>query len=146
MKKLMRVVSLILAASLLLAVPAYAESTVESRESAFFASYGTDLYKATATSFEIWFDVDANAAMMNVIGVSEIVVYRSADQQSWTKMRTYTMEEYSQMVDTYTASHTGYVTYGYATSGYYYRARVTFYAKDSRGIGQRDVYTEILRM
>lgn len=146
MKKLMRIVCLVLAVSLLLAVPAYAESTVEPRESAFFASYGTDLYKASSTSFEVWFDVNSNAAMMDVLGVSEIVVYRSADQQSWTQMRTYDMEDYSEMTDTYCFSHTGYVTYNYATTGYYYRARVTFYAKDSRGTGMRDVYTEILRM
>ena len=146
MKKFMRIVCLVLALSLLLVVPTYAESTVEPRGSAFFASYGTDLYKATSTSFEIWFDVDSNAAMMDVLGVREIIVYRSADQQSWTKMRTYDMEDYPNMVDTYAYSHTVYVTYGYATPGYYYRAYITFYAKDSRGIGERYVYTEILRM
>ena len=146
MKKRMRIVCMILVLSLLLVVPAYAESAVEPRGSAFFASYGTDLYKATSTSFEIWFDVDSNVAMMDVLGVREIIVYRSADQQAWTKMRTYDMEDYPEMIDTYAYSHTGYVTYGYATPGYYYRAYVTFYAKDSRGIGERYVYTEILRM
>ena len=83
---------------------------------------------------------------MDVLGVSEIVVYRSADQQSWTKMRTYTMENYSSMVDQSTTTHAGYVTYNYATTGYYYRARITFYAKNSTGIGELDEYTEIIRM
>ncbi len=147
MKKLVRFVCLILACSLLFAVPAQAESVVEPRGSAFFASYGTDLYKTSSSSFQIWFDVIANAGnTMQVLGVSEIVVYRSADQQSWTKMRTYTMDNYSQMVAQNTTSHGGYVTYNYATAGYYYTARVTFYAKNSTGSSVRDVYTEIIKM
>jgi len=146
MKKIVRTLCVVLALSLFLAMPAHAETTVEQRGSVFFGSYGTDLYKASSTSFEIWFDVDANAAMMDVLGVSEIIVYRSADQQSWSQMRIYDMEDYPEMTTTYDFSHTGYVTYNYATPGYYYRAYITFYAKNSRGIGERYVYTEILRM
>ena len=147
MKKLVRVISMLLVCGLLFVVPAQAASAVEPRASAFFSSYGTDLYKTSSSSFQIWFDVVANAGTsMQEIGVSEIVVYRSADQQSWTKTRTYTMGNYSQMVAYNTQSHIDYVTYNYATSGYYYTARVTFYAKNSTGIGERDVYTEIIRM
>ena len=146
MKKLVRFVCMILVCSLVLAVPAQAESAVEPRGSAFFASYGTDLYKTSSSSFQIWFDVISNAATMQVLGVSEIIVYRSADQQSWSKMRTYEMDDYPEMVDQNTTYHGGYVTYNYATSGYYYRAYITFYAKNSTGIGERYVYTEILRM
>ena len=146
MKKLVRFVCMILACSLILVVPAQAENMVEPRGSAFFASYGTDLYKTSSSSFQIWFDVTANAARMDVLGVREIIVYRSADQQSWTKMRTYTMNNYPEMVDQNTTCHGGYVTYNYATTGYYYRAYITFYAKNSTGIGERYVYTEILRM
>lgn len=146
MKKLARLVCMILACSLLLSIPAQAAETIEPRASAFFSSYGTDLYKTSSSSFQIWFDVVSNVSRMDVLGVSEIVVYRSADQQSWTKMRTYTMDNYPEMVDQNTTCHGGYVTYNYATTGYYYRARITFYAKNSTGTGIRDVYTEILRM
>lgn len=146
MKKCIHIVCLILAMSLIMTVPTYAESTVEPRESAYFAAYGTDLYKASSTSFEVWFDVNSNVTMMDVLGVSEIVIYRSQDQETWRKMRTYKMEDYSEMTDTYCYSHTGYVTYSNASSGYYYTALVTFYAKDSTGIGVRQIYTEIIRM
>ena len=146
MKKFMRFVCCILVCGLFFAIPAQAESTVEPRGSIFFAAYGTDLYKASSTSFEIWFDVDSNAAMMDVLGVSEIVVYRSADRLSWTEAGTYDMDDYPEMTDTYSFSHTSYVTYYDAIPGYYYRARVTFYATDYRGVGERDVYTEILAM
>lgn len=146
MKKILRTICMVIVLCLVFAMPAYAESNVEPRGSAFFGSYSTDLYKTSSSSFQIWFDVVSNVATMDVLGVSEIVVYRSADQQSWTKMRTYTMDNYPQMVDQSTTYHADYVTYNYATTGYYYRARITFYAKNSTGIGERDVYTEIIRM
>lgn len=146
MKKLTRFACIILILGIFLAMPAQAQSIVEPRGSAFFGTYGTDLYKTSSSSFQIWFDVVSNVSRMDVLGVSEIIVYRSADQQSWTKMRTYTMDNYPQMVAQNTTSHDGYVTYNYATTGYYYRAYITFYAKNSTGIGERYIYTEILRM
>lgn len=146
MKKLVRLVCMILVCSLLMAAPAQAESVANPRASAFFSSYGTDLYKTSSTSFQIWFDVVANAARMDVLGVSEIILYRSADQQTWKKMKTYIMESYPCMVDQNTTSHEGHVDYNFATPGYYYTAYITFYAKNSTGIGERYVYTEILRM
>ena len=147
MKKFVRFICITLVLSILLAIPAYAESTSEPRGSIFFAAYGTDLYKVSSTSFEIWFDVDSNVDMMDVLGVSEIVVYRSATGQSpWTEVKTYDMEDYPEMTEAYSYSYVNYVTYNNAISGYYYTAHVTFYATNSRGIGERDVYTEILKM
>ena len=146
MKKTIRYICVILALSVFLAIPAQAQTAAEPRGSIFFASYGTDLEKTSSRYFRIWFDVTANAATMDVLGVSEIVVYRSADGQSWSEMKTFTVENYPWMVDYNTGSHTGYVTYNSATPGYYYRAYVFFYAQDSRGIGVRDVFTEILQM
>ena len=147
MKKLIRFICIILACGLLLVVPAQAAGAAESRASAFFCSYGTDLYITSSTSFQIWFDVVANVGTsMQELGVSEIALYESPDQQSWTKVQTYLMDDYSQMVAENTQSHGGYVTYDDAVTGYYYTARITFYAKNSRGIGEKDVYTEIIRM
>ena len=146
MKRFVQFVCMTLVLSVLLVIPAYADSSAEPRGSIFFSSYGTDLYKASSRSFEVWFDVDSNVEMMDVLGASEIIVYRSADQQSWIEVLTFDMEDHPEMIDTYAFSHTGYVTVNYAMPGYYYRAYITFYAKNSRGIGERYVYTEILRM
>ena len=146
-KKLIRFVCLIFACSLFFAVPAQATSVVEPRGSAFFAAYGTDLYKTSSSSFQIWFDVTANAwTSIDELGVSEIALYRSADQNSWTRIMTYERDDYPQMVAYNTGSHIDYVPYDDAVTGYYYTARITFYAKNSTGIGERDVYTEIIRM
>lgn len=101
----------------------------------------------SSSSFQIWFDVVANAGSSpQELGVSEIALYESADQQSWTRVQTYLMADYTQMVDQDTTYHGGYVPYDTAITGYYYRARITFYAKNSRGVGELDVYTEIIRM
>ena len=146
MKRFTRLICMILVCGLLLAVPAQAVEVADSRASAFFAAYATDLYRASATSFHICFDVTANGGAKDVLGVSEILLYRSADQQSWSQIKMYSKDAYAGMVDYNTGSHTGYVTYNFASSGYYYRAYITFYAKNSTGIGERYVYTEILRM
>lgn len=147
MKKLAQFVCVILVFSFLLAVPSQAAAAVQPRESAFFASYSFDLEKTSASTFRVWYDVDANAGTnMQEIGASEIIVYRSADQQSWTKMRTYTKEMYPSMVDQNTGSHSGYVTYSGASAGYYYTAYIVFYAKNSTGWAENYFYTEIIRM
>ena len=142
----MTFVCFILVCSLCFSVPVQAENTANPRGSIFFTAYSTDLYKVSSTTFEIWFDVDANATILDVLGASEIVVYCSPDQQSWSEAGSYDMDDYPEMTEAYSYSYINYVTYYDAIPGYYYRARVTFYAKDSRGVGERDMYTEILRM
>lgn len=146
MKKLIRVVCVILVCSMVLALPAYAESAAEPRGSIFFSSYGTGLEKISSTAFRVWFDVTSNVVTMDILGVSEIKVYRSSDRESWISIKTFAKANYPQMVDEDTGCHGGYVLYDIASPGYYYRARVTFYAKNSAGVGERDVYTEIIKM
>ena len=146
MKKTMRVLCASLIVSLVLVIPAQAEVTVEPRESIFFSSYVTYLYKTSSTSFQIWFDVDSNAVILDELGTSIIELYRSPDGQSWTKVKTYLKEDYPQMIDLDSFSYVNYVPYDSAWAGYYYTARVTFYARDSRGFGEREFYTDIVRM
>lgn len=146
MKIKLRVLCLLLGISLLMVLPVHAASNVEPRGSAFFSSYWTFLDKTSSTSFDVIFDVTANAAVMQELGASMIEVYESADQQSWTKVKIYEKEDYPEMIDYNTGSHMDYVTYDDAKPGYYYRACVTYYAKNSMGIGENFIYTEILRM
>lgn len=145
MKRPIRVVSLLLALILLLAVPAQA-ATEQSRASAFFSSYRTYLCKMSDTSLAICFDVDANAPVMDEIGASEIELYESADQQNWTRIKIYKPTAYPYMLAYNTSSHTEYVMYYNAIPGYYYTACVTYYAKNSSGMAENFIYTDILRM
>lgn len=144
MKKGLKIVSLLLVLCLL-AVPVNAEGNVESRESIFFSSYCTYLAPADHYAVAVCFDVDSNAVILDEIGTIMIELYESKDQENWTKVKIFEAEDYPQMLDYNTGSHTGYVTYYASMPTYYYRAYVTFYAKDSRGIGKRFVYTPILR-
>jgi len=146
MKRCLRVVSLLLVISIFLAAPVRAVEAGQNRASAFFASYGAWLEKVTSNSFKVIFTVDSNLVTMDVLGVSEIEIYRSADQSSWTLMRTYNMEDHPYLVDENASTYTYYARYNNATPGYYYCAYVTFYAKNSTGIGERYVYTGILHM
>lgn len=144
MKKGLRITSFILVLSLLLAVPVNAEGGIEPRGSAFFSSFWTDLAKGDHYSVEVWFDVDSNAAMMDEIGAIMIELYESKDMQTWTKVKIFEAEDYPEMIDYNTGSHTGHVTYYASMPCYYYRACVTYYAKNSTGIGKQFIYTPIL--
>lgn len=143
MKKGFKIVSLLLILSLLV-VPVNAESNAEPRGSAFFTSYCTFLERGDHYSVEVWFDVISNGGQMDEIGTTLIDLYESKDGENWTKVKIFEVENYPEMVDYNTVSHAGHVTYYASMPGYYYRAYVTFYAKNSTGIGKRFVYTGIL--
>lgn len=139
MKRFTRIVCLVLVISALLTIPAYAAEQ-EQRSSNFFAAYRAYCYAVSSTKMEVWFHVIA-VGEMDELGSSTIEVQRSSDGRHWTTMKTYTKENYSQMIDTDTGSHADCVTYTF-TAGYYYRARVQFYAKNSSGTGYLNYYTD----
>lgn len=144
MKKCLKIVSLLLVLCLL-AVPVNAEGNAEARGSRFFSSYCTFLSEGDHYSVEVWFDVDSNGGQMDEIGATMIELYESKDMESWTKVKIFLAEDYPQMIDYNTGSHTGHVTYYASMPTYYYRACVTYYAKNSTGIGKNFIYTPILR-
>lgn len=145
MKKFVKTACLALVICLIATMPVSALEA-DARANTYIAAHATCLEKEASTQFKVWFDVTGSAIDIDMIGVRRIVVYRSADQQTWTKMRTYNYTSYPQMMDYNSGSHSGYVTYSYATPGYYYRAYVTFYAENSSGSGTIHRYTEILKM
>lgn len=138
MKRFTRIVSFIIVVAIILAFPAYAVEESQ-RASLFFASYRAYCYKASSTDLRVYFSVVATGAM-DELGTSSIKVQRSSDGTNWTTMKTYTKENYSQMIDTDATFHSGYISYT-ATVGYYYRAYVTFYAKDGSDTGRLYYYT-----
>lgn len=144
MKRFTQFVSLILIASMLLVLPAYATESVTPKSSSFFGELSTYLYKTSSTQFRVWFEVTAVGGM-DELGVSYIEVQRSTDKTNWTPMKTYSKDSYSQMIGYNTGNHCNYVTYT-ATSGYYYRAYVKFYAKNSSGTAYYSAYTSSLQM
>lgn len=131
MKRLTRIVCLILIMSMVLAVPAMAAE----RASTFFGSHSCYLWEISDSTFQVWFDVTAVRGM-DVLGASKIVVQRSTDRVNWEAVATY-YDRYGYN----TSSYGTYVTYSSASSGYYYRAQVTFYAQDGANRGYYTDYT-----
>ncbi len=129
MKRFIQCVCLILILSTCLAIPAAAAEVIAPRASSYFLSFSGYLWWTSSTSFMVCFDVNG-VGTMDEIGVSEIRVQQSSDSSTWETVATY-----GKIVDTNTASHSGYVTYSGAVSGYSYRALITFYAKKGTGTG-----------
>lgn len=131
----------ILALSFLLVAPVSAEES-STWASAYFVLTRTYLEQTDTSKFDICFEVTAKRTMEE-LGVSSIVVQRSADGSTWQTMRTCVPSVYTQMIRLNTAFHSDYVSYN-ATAGYRYKAKVTYYAKDSTGTGEYTTWTEIL--
>ena len=140
MKRFSRLICMLLALAMLIAIPAAAAENAEPRASNFFGSSCVYLYKTSSTQFEAWFEVSA-LGIMQKVGASEIKIQRSSDGENWTTMKTYSMDNYSNLIDENTGSHASYVTYTGQT-GYYYRAKIVLYAKNSSGFGEWDRYTD----
>lgn len=138
MRRFTRCISLIIIIAIVVAIPAYAEMQ-NSRASSYFAAYRAYCTKSSSTSLDIAFHV-LGAGPMDVLGASQIKLQRSSDGKTWTTVKTFDKANYSNMTDTNTAGHASYVSCTIA-SGYYYRAIVTFYAKNSTGTGYKSYYT-----
>lgn len=140
MKRLLQCISLLLVMAMLMTIPAFAAGAPKA--SYYFTRLSTYLEKTSGTTFDVWFDVTATG-IMDEVGVSSIKIQRSSDKSSWTTVKTFLKENYSQMTDDNTAAHADCVTYT-GTTGYYYRAKVTFYAENSSGTGEYVMYTSTI--
>lgn len=145
MKRTLRLISLVLAMAILLAVPAYAEPEVSPYSSCYFNSFTTYLHQISDGAFQIRFEVIASCGLKDELGVSEIVVQRSTNGTNWEQIKTYYPYANPSMIGYDTAFHSGHVVY-VGTQGYYYRAYVTYYAKNSSGTGYYSLYTEVLHL
>ena len=143
MKRFIRCICLILVVSTMLGTVAFA---AESRASSFFTKYSVYLYRESSTSrtFQVWFDVLATRTMTE-LGASTIKIQRSSDGVNWTTMKTFSKDDYSQMICSNTARHATYVTYT-GLKDYYYRAYVELYAKDSTGTAYMPAYTSKIQL
>ena len=143
MKRFTQVISLVLVLSMVLVIPAYAaEGNV--RASNHFLSRSCYLNRTSGTSFQVCFDVVA-VGQMQELGASEIKVQRSADGVNWTTVKTYNKSSYSNLIAYNTGEHGSNVTFINVSPGYYYRAYVEFYAKNSAGTAIYGSYTSSLR-
>lgn len=144
MRRYTRLISALLVISLVVAFPVCATNEPTPWSSAYFTSYDPYIYYESGNYFEIWFDVVA-ARRMEELGVSEIEIEVSADGSDWDTATICYPEDYPQMICENTGFHYDCVSYT-GVIGYYYRACVTFYAKNSTGIGELYAYTQTIRL
>lgn len=142
MKRFSQFLCVVLVFATVFSMTAFAAEKVEPRASNFFTYSSVYFWHTSGNNYEIWFDVTAKGTMQK-LGASQIRVQRSKDEVNWTTVKTYNMEDYSQMIATNTVTHADCVPYT-ATSGYSYRAVVTLYAKNSSGTGEMDETTTVL--
>ena len=133
MKRFTKCICLLLVCVMMFSTTAFAAEPDDSRASNFFAGSSVYFWNTSGRNYQIWFDVTAVGTMQK-LGASEITVQRSTDNSNWTTVKTYLMGNYPQMIATNTGVHANYVSFT-ATSGYYYRAIVYLYAKNSSGEG-----------
>lgn len=138
MKQFVRIICLVLVFSMTIAIPAYA-SEQSQRASNFFSSFKAYCYTSDSGQLAVYFKVIATGTM-DELGASTIKVQRSSDGTNWSTVKTFTKDVYTQMKYTNTVMHAT-TLYCTKTSGYYYRAYVEFYAKNSTGTGYYDYYT-----
>ena len=138
MKRFVRYVCLVLTMTLLVAIPTFA---AETRSSRFFTSSIACLDQpyANGRAIHVIFDVLA-PRIMDELGVNFIKVQQSADGENWTTVKTFTKAEYINLIGRNTGNHTGYVIYN-GIKGYYYKAYMELYAKDSTGTAYMPRYT-----
>lgn len=142
MKRFVKVIAFCLVMAMLLATPAYAEE-IENRATAYFMSSTASISKVSTAKFEVYFSVCAYE-IMDELGASSIKIQRSLDGENWSTMKTFSKADYySLLICEDTALHAATVTYS-GTAGYYYRAKITLYAKKGNGIGELVRYSSEL--
>lgn len=142
MKRFTRFVCVAIVLVMMMSTTAVAAEPTDSRASNYFTCSSVYFWHVSGSNYQIWFDVTAVGTMAK-LGTSYIRVQRSTDLKNWNTVRTYDMDDYSQMTDTNVAWHVDCVPFT-ATDGYAYRAIVTLYAKNSSGTGEMDETTELI--
>lgn len=131
MKRFIRFVCAILAIVMIPALPVSAVETTDQRGSDYFMAGSVYLEKISNKQFKVWFDITA-LDIMDELGASKIEVQWSTDEENWSTVYTYNKSVFTQMTGENELTYANYVTHTY-TSGYYYRAVVTLYAKLGNG-------------
>lgn len=139
MKRFVKCICLLLAMSIMMAVPVCAAENPSIRGSNFFMASSVYLEPIGGRGFQVWFDVTA-VGMMDELGAKTIKIQRSTDNASWETVSTYSKGTYTNMTSYNTATHISYITF-YGSAGYYYRAYVELYAKDGNGTAVDVRYT-----
>lgn len=119
-RKSMKIVALLLVVIFLLPMHV---SAVESeigmpRASYYLDAYSAYVYVTGSGQVQVWFEV-MGTGTMDEIGTLSIKLYESTDNVNWTRVKTFSHENYSSMLAYDDFYHTSYVSYQGSTAKYY---------------------------
>lgn len=140
-----RLMALILVCVMILPCTAHA-ATIEGAQpyaSAYLTSYNTYICAMGSSDLQIWYTVVGDT-VMDEIGVLSIVLYESTDKSTWTRVKTYSHENYSSMLIEDDIVHSSYVSYNGVT-GRYYKAYVCIWAGKNGSGDTRYMWTSVER-
>lgn len=109
------------------------------RNSKYIDSYCAYLYSDKANYVQVWFEVNANTAS-NQVGVTQIILQKSSDLESWTPVKTFYSSAYPNMLASNAYLNVSHVD-SIVTGGYYYRAGVNIYVENG-GSDSRFITTD----
>lgn len=110
----------------------FADEAIEPCASYYLSSYNSYPYNAAWGKIRVYFDV-TGVNYMDEIGTLTIQVFESTDNETWTRVKTYTHDSTAGMLGYDKIYHSGYVEYS-GTIGRYYKAYVCIWAgKDGDG-------------
>ena len=141
----LRILSLIMACILILPCTANAATSeqIQPYASAYLTSYNTYVCAMGGGDLQIWYTVVGDTDM-DEIGVLSIKLYESTDQTNWTRVKTYSHENYSSMLAEDDWVHSSYVSYD-GVAGRYYKAYVCIWAGKNGAGDTRYMWTAVER-
>lgn len=113
-------VTLLLALMLIVPYPVNAAESdiVQPYASNYLDSYNTYIYVTSSGEVQVWFTVVADN-VMDEVGALSVILYESTDNSNWTRVKTYSHENYSSMLRYDNYVHSSYVSYNGSTTKYY---------------------------
>lgn len=141
----MKIIALILVFTIMspLYVSAAETEKMQTRASDYLSSYNTYVCAMGSGKLQVWYTV-VGMTDMDEIGVLSIKLYESSDQTNWTRVKTYSHENYSSMLAEDDWVHSSYVSYN-GTAGKYYKAYVCIWAGKNGSGDTRYMWTSVER-
>ncbi len=137
----MRFTALLIA--LILIVPmstkAAVVETVQPRASDYLCSYNAYIYPAANGKIQAWFTV-TGYGYLDSIGALHISIYQSTDNVNWEWVKSYSHQNYSQLLSYNDNYHSGYVECQ-GVPGRYYKAYVCIWGGSDGDGDTRYFYT-----
>lgn len=139
-----RIIALFLVLSFVVPSTAHAATSnhVQPYASNYLTAYSAYVYVTNSGQAQVWFEV-MGTGDMDEIGVLSILLYESTDGKTWTRIKTFSHENYGTTMlaedDWYVSSHVS--TQG--IKGRYYKAYVCFWAGKNGSGDTRYMWTSV---